>query len=101
MTLARRIDAWMLAPAPPERLAVFRVLTGAFTLGYMLVRLPALLALSDDSKSRFEPVGVLTPLGQPLSSGAWRAVLAATLLAGALYLLGARFRVVGPLYGAL
>jgi hypothetical protein len=96
--LARRGDAWLGAPAPPERLAVLRILTGLFAVAYLIVRLPAFLSLADGDRSGFEPVGVLAPLGGPLAPTAWRGLLIATLVLGVAYTAGAAFRLTGPAF---
>ena len=38
---------WLFEPAPAERLAVLRLLVGAFAVIYLLVRLPVFLALAE------------------------------------------------------
>ena len=45
------------AVAPPERLAMLRILAGAFALVYLLVRLPVFLQLAD-RRSGFDGVGI-------------------------------------------
>lgn len=91
----------LLVPAPAERLAVFRVLVGVFSLGYLAVRLPVFLALTDASPSRFAPVGALAWLDAPLADVVVRAFLLGTLVLGIAYTAGAAFRVTGPAYGLL
>ena len=53
------IDQWLVAPAPATRLAVFRVLIGVFSAGYLLARLPVMLAMGGESRFDWQPVGVL------------------------------------------
>ncbi len=84
------------AEAPPERLAAFRVLLGAFATGYLLVRFPVFSALSDRDGADFEPVGVLTVLDAPPAGALVDAVLVATVVAGLATTVGWRFRVAGP-----
>ncbi len=88
------------ATAPPERLAMFRILTGLFAIGYLAVRLPVFLALRDRDAAGFEPVGVLTPLTGPLPDGAVLGLIAATLAAGIASTLGWRFAATGPAFAA-
>jgi hypothetical protein len=99
--LVRRVDGWLAAPAPADRLAVLRVLTSLFATGYLVVRLPAYEALTDAPSVRFEPVGVLAWLDSPLSAPVWMALVAAALVAGAASVAGAWFRVSGPAFAAL
>ncbi|MEM1335789.1 MAG: HTTM domain-containing protein [Actinomycetota bacterium] len=61
MRLERPID--LVAPA--ERLAVFRIATTGFTLGYLLVRGPVFLALGDRSSTDFDGAGLLRLLAEP------------------------------------
>ncbi len=95
-TPVARADRWLLEPAPAERLAALRVLVGAFTTLYLVVRLPRFLDLADGRPSPFDPVGVLWFLDDPL-----RPVLVHTMIvtaiAGAVALaFGAGHRVTGP-----
>ncbi len=85
------------AVAPPERLAMFRILIGTFAVGYLLVRLPVFLQLGD-RRSGFEGVGLAVLLDSPVSAGVVDAVVAVTLLAGIGFIVGWRFRIVGPLF---
>jgi hypothetical protein len=96
----RRIDRWLLAPAPAERLAVLRVLVAGFAAVWSLVRLPAHLALADHSAERWAPIGVLAPLGSPLPGWAVAALAVATPLLGVAAALGWRYRAVAPLWAA-
>jgi hypothetical protein len=97
-TSLRRADAWLFAPAPPERLAVLRILIGAFSVGYLLVRLSAFLALADADPGRFDPVGVFALFDQSLSGPAWRLLVLAAIVLGVAFTFGARFRITGPLF---
>lgn len=91
------IDRWLMTPAPAVRLAVFRVLVGAFTAVYLTVRFPALWAMIDRGTGAWEPVGVLWWLDATLPPWAVRtAVLSAVVLA-VLFAIGWGFRVVGPM----
>jgi hypothetical protein len=87
--------------APATRLAALRLLTGAFAVGYLLVRTPHLLDVADLPAGRFDPVGVLKVLDDPFSPGTFALVLALTIAAGAAYLAGWRFRVTGPAFALL
>jgi hypothetical protein len=86
------------APAPAERPAVLRVLTGGFAVVWMLARLPELLRLADRSPVGFDPVGVLGGLDAPVAPVAVRALVGVTFALGIAYTLGWRFRATGPLF---
>jgi hypothetical protein len=96
-TATRRTLPVIDAVAPPERLAMLRVLTGTFALTYLLVRLPVFLQL-DDRRRGFEGVGLAALLGGPVPSGVVDVTIIATACAGIGYVTGWRFRVVGPVF---
>ena len=98
--LAGGVDGWLAPTAPPERLAMLRIVVMGFATGYLVIRLPAFLALADLPDDRFEPVGVLAWLREPLGA-AWPPVVAATVVAGLLATAGLWFRVSGPLFAGL
>lgn len=98
----RRLDAWLLSPAPADRLAVFRVLVGLFATVYLAVRSPAFWALGAPSSSAtFEPVGALWFLSSPLPGGPVRAGLVVAVALGAAFVWGQRFRLVGPAFAVV
>jgi hypothetical protein len=99
--LVERADAWLVAPAPAERLGILRVVTSLFATGYLAVSLPALWALADAPAWRFEPVGVLGWLASPLPAAAWTALLVGALVLGVASTAGAWFRLSGPGFAAL
>jgi hypothetical protein len=84
------------AVAPAERLAMLRILTGAFAVAYLLIRLPVFLQLGD-RRSGFDGVGLAMLLDRPVEGRVVDAVVVATLLSGAGFVLGWRFRATGPL----
>jgi hypothetical protein len=85
------------AQAPPERLAMLRVLTGVFTLGYLMIRLPVFLQLGE-RESGFDGVGIANLLAGPVSQFAVTTAIVATLASGVAYTLGWHFKVAGPLF---
>lgn len=97
----RPLDTWFAKPAPAERLAAFRILLGAFTLGYLLIRLPVFWALAEGRPSKFEPVGVLSLLGQPLPGDLVRVMVVAAGAAALAFALGWHFWLSGPTLAVL
>jgi hypothetical protein len=99
--LAGDLERAFFAPAPALRLASLRVLTGAFCLAHLLVRVRALADFGRLSPERFEPVGVVRMLAEPLAPslvwGAWAACVAF----GVAFTLGYRFRITGPAFALL
>ncbi len=97
-TLGGRVDGWLFAAAPAERLAVLRILTGGFAVVYLAVRLRPFASLADADPGRFDPVGALWFLDGPLPDGALFGLLVAAVAAGVAYTVGAWFRISGPLF---
>jgi hypothetical protein len=91
---------WLVAAAPPARLATLRILVGAYATAWAAVRVPAHLAHADQVDARWQPVGLLAPLGSPPADGAILAVSAVTPLLGLLFVVGWRYRAIGPLFAA-
>ena len=87
--------------APPERLAAFRILTGLFGVGFLLVRVPYFLDVTRLDPSRWDPPGLLAPLGSPLAPGAAQALFALTIVVGLAYVVGWRYRWSGPAFAVL
>ena len=100
MKLLRAIDARFYAPAPAERLATVRVLTGCFAVVYLLVR-GHVLADFRVAPGAFRPVGVAAWLSAPLPPAAAFGIYLAALLAGVAFSLGLYFRWSGPAFAAL
>jgi hypothetical protein len=86
------------APAPPERLAVLRGLVGAYALVYLVIRLPYLLGVARTDDARFEPVGPLAWLRDPISPGMGQAVVAVAVASGVAFVAGWRWRASGPTF---
>lgn len=84
--------------APARRLAAFRIAAGVFTVGYLLIRMPVFIALADRSPSGFEPVGILTPLAEPIPGGLFVVVIAVTVVSGCAFLVGAGYRFAAPVF---
>lgn len=84
--------------APARRLAGFRVLTGGFALVYLVVRFPYFLVLTDLDRGRWDPPGVLGPLGSPPPPGLVTAALLLAIASGVAYTAGWRFRWTGPVF---
>lgn len=90
-----------LDPAPPQRLAGLRILTGAFALGYLLVRLPHLVEVAGLAERRFDPVGPLSFLDRPVPEAVAIAAVLAAIGLGVAYALGWCFRLTGPAFAVL
>ncbi len=104
MTTSRRPDRvlarWWFAPAPAERLAALRLLVGAFALFYVVSRLPMFLGYARFAARDFAPLGVTGVLDRPLPPDVHVAITIATVVLGVLFVAGAGYRVVAPLFAA-
>jgi hypothetical protein len=94
----RRFDAWFFQSVPSERLALWRIAVGGFALIYLLARPRDLLAPLRYQDSAFAPLGIVSVLESPLPPALVVAVYAASLLLGALFVLGVAYRAVAPLF---
>jgi hypothetical protein len=94
-------DLGMMPAAPATRLATFRILSGAFAVGYLVLRLPYLLDVIRLDRSHWDPPGVLSVLRDAPGQGLAQIVLALTVATGIAFTLGWRYRVMGPAFAML
>lgn len=100
--VARRIDAYWLAPAPARRLAMVRILVGTYALVYLLIRVGHVLSYAHLNKAGFRPVGVVgLVLDRPLVPWLVQFLAIATVAAAVPFVLGWRYRVFGPAFAVL
>jgi hypothetical protein len=95
-----RLDGWLLAPAPAERLAGLRILSSGFVLVYLVANIFEFSRLANRPANEFEPVGIATLLDEPLGSRVWL-LFGAAILAGLAALVGYAYRFSGPLFAGL
>lgn len=86
------------ATAPPERIAVLRILVGGYAVVWLLARAGHLVGLADLGSDRFAPVGVLAPLPEPVSGSVVAASVALSAAAGVAFVVGWRHHLTGPLF---
>jgi hypothetical protein len=91
---------WYVA-APPERLAVLRLLIGGCALFYLLVRSGHLVGAAFLPARQFHPVGPVVLLDAPLPGFVAAALVVACIATAVAFVAGWRFRVTGPLFAAL
>jgi hypothetical protein len=101
VSLLIQLDRWWRAPAPAERLALLRILVGAYCVGLLLLRGPSLLRLAQLDASRFRGVGLATLLETPLSLPLLIALLALAFVGACCFCAGARHRVLAPGFAVL
>ena len=87
--------------APAKRLAALRILLGGYAFFYALGRLPALWGVTRYPAAQFRPVGPIALFDAPLPPAVVALLLALTLLTGAAFLVGWRFRYTGPTFAVL
>ncbi len=96
-----QFDAWLRPAAPAERLALLRIATGLFALVYLIARAPALMSYARVSQAAFAPVGpVGLLLSAPLRPWAVTAMGVLSIVASLAFVLGWRFRWLGPVAAA-
>jgi len=100
MRLWRWLDSQFLAPAPAERLATVRVLTGAFAVIYLIAR-ANVLGDFRVQPGRFVGVGLAAGLSGPVPAALQLAVFALCVISGILFTLGMRYRISGPVFAGL
>jgi hypothetical protein len=90
--------ARFLAPAPPERLAVLRILVACFATAWAVVRLPEHLAQGGRPAHLWHPSGIWALLDAPPPDRLVVGLAYATPLLGLLFVAGWRARAVGPVF---
>jgi hypothetical protein len=101
VSLLVRFDRWWRAPAPAERLALVRMLVGAYCVGLLLLRAPSLLRLAQLDAARFHGVGPAALLDGPLSLPLLIALLVLAFVGALGFCLGVRYRVLAPAFAVL
>ncbi|MEJ7637950.1 MAG: hypothetical protein WKF75_08215, partial [Singulisphaera sp.] len=99
--LASKLEAYWFAGVPALRLALLRVLVGAFALWYLLPRYAMFVAVGQSDPSLFEPVGVIAVLSGPMPANVFQLLVIANLVACVAFLLGWRHRQTGPAFAAM
>ncbi len=97
-TTSAEHHALVEADAPAERLAAFRILSGLFALGYLLARLPVFLQLGRRDAADFSSVGLAQLIAEPVGRSVVTLVVVVAIAAGVGFVVGAWFRLSGPLF---
>jgi hypothetical protein len=96
----RALDHFFYPIAPPERLAALRLVVGAFSCCFLAVRFTSFTSLGRMGRELL-PVGPLFWMREPLPQVVLSALTLLTLLLSVGFLLGFRYRVVGPAFALL
>lgn len=99
--MIERLWQWWCAPAPARRLAMLRILVGAYAVAYLLVRFAHLIGVSQMTLTQWKPVGPVSLLAAPLSPVLVTVLVVAAVVAGVGFVAGTRYRIVGPLFAVL
>jgi len=94
------IERWWHAPAPARRLAMLRVLVGAYAVSYLLVRFLHIISVTEMSVRQWKPVGPIMLLSGPMPSALVVPLVVLTVLLGVAFVAGWRFRITGPAFAA-
>jgi len=97
-TYSKLHDFWF-EPAPPARLALFRILIGVFTLFYIVPAQDAFMKIARTDPQLFDPVGVA--FGSPVGLELFRGIMVATMVAALCFTVGLWHRVSGPAFAVL
>ena len=95
------LDAFWFVEGSATRLAVLRILIGATAVIFLGLRYNQYTNIAGTSSDLFEPVGIVAVLAVPIPPAIFEAFLFSTVLAGLAFVLGWRFTLTGPIFGAL
>lgn len=95
--MARFTNFWF-PTWPAARLGLLRVLLGLYVLQDLLRVRKAAYTVGDGGAHLWAPVGVTTLLDGPLDPARWANVYDATIVLCVLFILGAGWRIIGPLF---
>lgn len=99
--LLRLLDGFCFPAAPPARLAVLRIVIGAFALYLTADHFSSWVKTGETSATLFEPVGVVAVLSAPLPPAVFQGMIVGCLVLNAAFVLGWRFRVTGPAFAVV
>ena len=98
MNVLERFHRYFTGPVPRERLALLRLVTGLFAVGYLLARAPHFVGLASFEARDFRPVGIVSVLGEPVAPPVHYLIYAIAISSGVGFVLGAKYRYTGPLF---
>lgn len=93
-------SSWFEA-APAERLAMLRILVGIFAVCLVGSNLFMWTQIGYTQTDLFKPLGVVSLLHQPLPPVVNQVLLICTVLLGVPFILGWRYRIIGPAFALL
>jgi hypothetical protein len=99
--LTRCMDNFWFPETPASRLAILRILIGAYTLWYLVPRYSMFVEIGRTNPALFDPVGVVAFLDQPIPVLAFQILVIATLACNVFFILGWKYRYSGPAFALL
>jgi len=99
-TVFAKLNKTWFEAIPPERLALLRIITGCYSLWYLLSRFEMLQEIVKNTDA-FKPIGILSWMTKPVSTEFFFVVLVTLVLLNLLYIWGWKFRIIGPLFSAI
>lgn len=94
----RKVDRWLLDPAPPERLAALRLAVGGYALVNVFISVGEFARLAGRPASEFEPIGLASLLDGPVSAPVLWTLFALSVASGIGFVAGVWFRLTGPTF---
>ncbi len=94
-------SSWLSEEAPAARLGTVRILVGGYAVMFVVIRSFHWLDVARLPRRRFDPVGVLSWLTEPLSPSLVLILSVGTAAAGLAFLLGWHFRISAPIFAVL
>ncbi|MCZ7582189.1 MAG: hypothetical protein M5R36_02000 [Deltaproteobacteria bacterium] len=99
--MKKRLADFWFEPAPAARLAILRLIIGAFAVNLFLGNRIKLLAPMRFPESMFEPVGVIRLLSGPMPAQLLPPLVTIATIFAVAFWLGLFFRFTGPVFAAL
>lgn len=99
--MKKTIDRWLLIEVPAARLATLRILVGSYALVFMLIRFRSFWNTADLPSRQIEGVGILWFLNGAVSPVFARVVFVAVLVLGIGFVIGYRFKAIGPIFALM
>ncbi len=97
----RRIDTWLNASAPAERLAAMRILMGSFVVGYLVLHIREVPRLNGLDPIKFDPVGVAHLLSGPIAPSLLWVLYLGAIVVGVACIIGWRYSILAPVWALL
>lgn len=92
---------WWFPRVPAQRLATLRILVGTYSVVYLAVRIPYFFSFTKHPAAQFQPIGLLSFMDAPFEAGLFKTLVVLALTASIAFLLGFRYRVLGPVFALL